>query len=87
MAIIKDRSEVVADMIPILYESTETQFVNNGLGRLRDATRVECTEERNGIYEVEFDYPVDGAHFDEIIIINFIVSHKFLFVFIISIKI
>ena len=54
-------------MIPILYESTETQFVSNGLGRLRDATRVECTEERNGIYEVEFDYPVDGAHFDEII--------------------
>jgi phage minor structural protein len=51
-------------MIPILYEKTETQFTSNGLGRLRDIVRCECTEERNGIYEVEFDYPVDGQNFD-----------------------
>lgn len=53
-------------MIPILYESTETEFITNGLHRLYDCTRVEVTEERNGIYECEFDYPVNGPHFDEI---------------------
>lgn len=54
-------------MIPILYESNETAFVTNGLGRLRDALNVKCSEERNGIYEVDFDYPIDGAHFDDIL--------------------
>ena len=54
-------------MIPILYEYNETQFKSNGLGRLRDMIRCECTEERNGVYEVEFEYPVIGPHYDEII--------------------
>lgn len=54
-------------MTPILYEANETNFTSNGLGRLRDVTRCECVEERNGIYEVEFDYPVTGAHYSEII--------------------
>ena len=53
-------------MIPILYESNETQFTSNGLGRLRDCIRCECTEERNGIYEVEFEYPITGAHYSDI---------------------
>lgn len=54
-------------MIPILFESTETAFTSNGLGRLRDAISVHACEERNGVYEVDFEYPVDGAHFDDII--------------------
>lgn len=53
-------------MIPILYESTETEFSSNGLGRLRDCIECKVTEERNGIYEVEFQYPVDGANYDKI---------------------
>lgn len=53
-------------MIPILYEKDETAFVSNGLGRLRDAIQVLCSEERNGLYEVDFSYPTNGAHFDEI---------------------
>lgn len=53
-------------MIPILYESTETEFTSNGICRLRDATSVIVTEERNSIYECNFDYPVDGANFDKI---------------------
>ena len=51
-------------MIPILYEKTETAFVSNGLGRLRDCMTCEVTEERNGIYECDFTYPVDGVNFD-----------------------
>lgn len=53
-------------MIPILYEKDETQFTTNGLGRLTDCTYCRAIEERNGIYEAEFDYPVTGAHFDDI---------------------
>jgi phage minor structural protein len=53
-------------MIPILYEKDETLFVSNGLGRLRDCIRCECFEERNGVYEVEFDYPLNGQNFDKI---------------------
>lgn len=53
-------------MIPILYTADETRFVTNGIGRLSDCTRAVVTEERNGIYELEFDYPITGVHFDEI---------------------
>lgn len=51
-------------MIPILYEKTETAFISNGLGRLRDCISCIVTEERNGIYECDFEYPVDGANYD-----------------------
>ena len=53
-------------MIPILYEKTETAFTNNGLGRLRDCISALCYEERNGIYELDFEYPVTGAHYKDI---------------------
>lgn len=51
-------------MIPILYDKDETAFASNGLGRLRDI--IECTvvEERNGVYEADFSYPVGGANYD-----------------------
>ena len=51
-------------MIPIIYESGETAFTSNGLGRLQSCIDGACTEERNGIYEVDFSYPVDGENFD-----------------------
>lgn len=53
-------------MVPILYESNETQFASNGLGRLRDCISCIVTEERNGVYELDFEYPVDGHNFKEI---------------------
>lgn len=53
-------------MIPILYANGETRFITNGIGRLSDCIRCVCIEERNGTYEVEFDYPITGEHFDEI---------------------
>ncbi len=53
-------------MIPILYDKNETSFTTNGIGRLTDTTRCICTEERNGEYEVEFEYAVSGKLFDEI---------------------
>lgn len=53
-------------MIPILYDSNETEFTSNGLCRLRDCISCRCYEERNGLYEVDFEYPVSGANFDKI---------------------
>lgn len=54
-------------MIPILYDRLETRFATNGIGRLSECTRCIVTEERNGIYECEFDIPITGVHYSEII--------------------
>lgn len=51
-------------MIPILFEANETAFTSNGLCRLRDVIAATVVEERNGIYELSFDYPIDGANYD-----------------------
>lgn len=53
-------------MTPILFESTETQFTSNGLGRLPDCVECKVTEERNGIYELEFTYPIEGEKYREL---------------------
>lgn len=53
-------------MIPILYETNETTFASNGIGRLRDCVSAVVTEERNGVYELQFEYPVNGARFEDI---------------------
>lgn len=53
-------------MIPILYESTETAFNTNGLGRLRDCVEAVCVEERNGAFELDFTYPTTGQNYDQI---------------------
>lgn len=53
-------------MIPILYESTETVFTSNGLGRLADTIDCKVKRSRNGIFECEFIYPMNGPKFKEI---------------------
>ena len=53
-------------MIPILYESTETTFATNGLGRLSDAISAVVTEERNGSFELRIEYPINGIHYAEL---------------------
>ena len=53
-------------MIPILYEKDETVFVSNGLGRLREMISCVVTEERNGIYECDFEYPITADDFSDI---------------------
>jgi phage minor structural protein len=53
-------------MMPILYESDERTFEGNGICRLSDCISCEVTEERNGVYECDFEYPVTGAYFDQI---------------------
>lgn len=54
-------------MIPILYDNNERTFASNGLGRLTDCLECTVTEERNGIYEAEFVYPITGVHYNDIV--------------------
>lgn len=57
-------------MNPILYESGTTNFSSNGLGVLADCIKCEVTEKvtekRNGVYDVEFHYPITGARYADI---------------------
>lgn len=53
-------------MIPVLYSGTESNFISNGLGSLFDAVSCIVTEERNGVYELLMQYPIDGIHFNDI---------------------
>ena len=53
-------------MIPILYGASETDFNNNGIGFLRDASECTVIEERNGIFELVLVYPQNGHLTEEI---------------------
>lgn len=54
-------------MIPILYSAEATEFTTNGIGRLADCLSCVVTEERNGIYELEFTYPITGKFYERMI--------------------
>lgn len=60
-------------MIPILFDSNETTFDTNGLGRL-DAISCKVNEELNGLYELELVYPVSGPRFSDLVVSNIIVA-------------
>lgn len=62
-------------MIPILYESTETAFTTNGLGRLADAISCTVTEERNGAFELQMQYPVRGIHYGDLAVRRLILAN------------
>lgn len=53
-------------MKPILFPKTATTFETQGLGVLADATSCKVTEERNGTYELEMQYPITGQHYADI---------------------
>ena len=67
-------------MKPILYESTETNFDPQtrsfGLGVLSDCIEPKVTEELNGPFELEMDYPVSGVHFKDIQLDRIILSNS-----------
>ena len=53
-------------MIPVLYPSTQLTYTTNGIGRLVDAISCIVTEELNGIFELEMEYPVNGKYYPQI---------------------
>ena len=56
----------MVDSLIVLYDHDEEAFTSNGLGALPDAASCTVTEERNGGYEVEMEYPLTGSHFSDI---------------------
>lgn len=56
----------MVDSLIVLYDHDEEAFTSNGLGALPDAASCVVTEERNGGYEVEMEYPLTGSHFHDI---------------------
>ena len=61
-------------MIAVLYEQNETNFTNNGIGRLVDAISCEVHEEINGLYELTLTYPKDGQYADQLTERRFILA-------------
>lgn len=53
-------------MIPIIYAANETAFMTNGIGALSDCISCLVTEERNGKYELEMQYPSNGLWSEDI---------------------
>lgn len=53
-------------MIPRLYARDATDFSNMGICPLNDSISCTVTEERNGQYTLEMEYPTDGKWYSEI---------------------
>ena len=63
-------------MIPIIYDRDENLFTSNGLGRIADIASCVVTEEKNGVFECDFEYPVTGINYNLIKVGNIIgVTH------------
>ena len=56
----------MVDGVIVLYEQNETAFASNGIGYLPDATECTVTEELNGEFELEMEYPINGVRYSEI---------------------
>ncbi len=53
-------------MIPILYAKNASAFLNNGIGVLKDTVSCLVTEERNGAYTLQLQYPITGNWYENI---------------------
>lgn len=53
-------------MIPVLYSPTETAFTSQGLGTLNDVISCTVTEKRNGSFELQMEYGVEGIHYSDL---------------------
>lgn len=57
-------------MTPILYKKTANKAetaTTNGLGFLTECVKCEITEERNGVFEAELQYPTTGRLYSELV--------------------
>lgn len=61
-------------MTPLLFAPNTTIFNTNGIGALADAVSCLVTEERNGMFELEMQYPITGLHYSEIALSSIIVA-------------
>ena len=59
-------------MKPVLFDSTATVFTSQGIGTLECISCI-ATEERNGIFEVEFKISTDALHYEDCVEGNIVV--------------
>ncbi|MCD8372955.1 MAG: phage tail protein [Clostridia bacterium] len=64
----------MVDNIIKLFDSEETSFESNGIGILADTESCLVTEERNGEFELEMIYPLNGRYFSEIALRRIVVT-------------
>lgn len=64
---------MVYDLVRV-FPADATEFTTNGLGVLSEATKCTVTEEANGAFELELEYPVWGKHFNDLVARNLIVA-------------
>ena len=55
-------------MIPILYKPD----AKTKIGWLAEASDCQCTEERNGVFELEFQYPMLGRYAADLVIDRYV---------------
>ena len=48
-------------MIPILYNAKETEYLNDGLGQMFDVQSCIVSEEANGSFTLDMEYPKNGS--------------------------
>lgn len=60
--------------IMILHDKTDNNWTSQGLGPLSEAMNPKVTRERNGVYELNFSYPVKGALFNELLMGRWVVA-------------
>lgn len=53
-------------MIPILYNESEVDFYDNGLGALTELYNVDIEEQRNGLFTLKANYPITGHRYKDI---------------------
>ena len=53
-------------MIPILFPYDAVSFSSHGIGDLTSCISCVAAQNANGEYEIQFEYPVDGAYVDQI---------------------
>ena len=61
-------------MIPILFSADATAWASFGIGVLSNAISCVVEENRNGAFELELEYPITGAYFDDIQLRRIIVA-------------
>lgn len=62
-----------------LFKRTDTDFASLGLGILHDAISCIVTEELNGKFELEMEYPISGSHYKDIELKNIIFTKPNMF--------
>lgn len=58
----------------ILFDEKEKEFDSLGIGVLKDASSCVVSEELNGAFELEMEYPVFGAHYKDLILNRLILA-------------